>query len=120
MTRSPEQRVREICSALPECEERPFGGHTDPAWRVRGKIFAQYVDNAYYGGRPSLVCKVAPGALAALGGEGERFFVPPYSGAKGWIGVRLDRSADWALIESLVRESYRMIAPKRLAATVGA
>jgi hypothetical protein len=27
--------------------------------------------------------------------EPERFFVPPYVGHNGWIGVRLDTDVDW-------------------------
>ncbi|HWG13351.1 MAG TPA: hypothetical protein VG268_08785 [Streptosporangiaceae bacterium] len=32
-------RVRQICLALPEAEEKPFGGHFSPAFRVRDKTF---------------------------------------------------------------------------------
>ena len=28
-------RVREICLALPEAQEKSFGGHTSPAFRLR-------------------------------------------------------------------------------------
>ena len=114
-------RLRAICMSLPEAVEKPFGGHTNPSWRVRDKIFASFSDNEYYGGRETLTCKGAPGAQAALvGGQPDQFFVPPYSGPKGWIGVRLDRAVDWELVEELVRDSYRMIAPKKLSAQVGA
>ena len=47
-----------------------------------------------------------------------RFFIPPYFGAKGWIGVSLDKKADWREIEAFVRRSYRLVAPKRLAKLV--
>ena len=111
------ERLRALCMSLPEVVEKPFGGHIDPSWRVRDKIFADYRDNEYHGGRPTLHCKGAPGAQAALvGGQPDQFYVPPYSGHNGWIGVRLDRAVDWDLVEDLVRESYRLIAPKRLAA----
>ena len=46
----------------------------------------------------------------------ERFFRPPYVGGRGWIGVRLDRDADWAEIAELCQDAYRVIAPARLAA----
>ena len=46
----------------------------------------------------------------------ERFFKPPYSGPSGWLGTRLDVEVDWELLESMIVESYRMIAPKRLGA----
>ena len=57
------------------------------------------------------------GAQAVLvGSDPDRFFVPPYVGPKGWIGMRLDGRVDWDLVRDLVTDSYRMIAPKRLAA----
>lgn len=68
----------------------------------------------------ALWCKAAPGDQAALvGGDPERFFIPPYVGRHGWVGMRLDRGGiDWEEIAALVTESYRLIAPKRLAAEV--
>lgn len=46
----------------------------------------------------------------------ERFFVPPYVGPRGWVGVYLDGRADWAEMAELLRDAYRLTAPKRLAA----
>ena len=52
----------------------------------------------------------------ALLDRGEPFFFPAYVGSKGWIGIDLQASRlDWTEVEELVRESYRAIAPKRLA-----
>jgi predicted DNA-binding protein (MmcQ/YjbR family) len=48
--------------------------------------------------------------------EPARFFRPPYVGDRGWIGVRLDRGADWAEIAELCEDAYRAVAPARLAA----
>ena len=63
--------------------------------------------------------KAAPGVQEALvGDDPERFYVPPYVGAKGWVGARLDIGHDWAELGELLRDSYRLIAPKRLAAQV--
>lgn len=48
-----------------------------------------------------------------------RFFIPPYIGPKGWFGLDLEASAiDWDEIRELVIQSYRLVAPKRLAALV--
>ena len=41
---------------------------------------------------------------------------PPYVGNKGWIGARLGAVPDWEELAELIEESYRLIAPKRLAA----
>lgn len=111
---SPSQRLRAICLALPEAEERETWG--DPTFRVRDKIFAMEKRGD---GRLSLWCKAPEGSQAVLvGADPERFFVPPYVGHKGWVGMRLDKSPDWNEVQALVRRSYRLIAPRRLAALV--
>jgi hypothetical protein len=45
----------------------------------------------------------------------ERFFVPPYVGKSGWIGLDLARTSDVEL-EVHAAQVYRMIAPKKLIA----
>ena len=105
------RRVRKICLSLPDGVEKPFGGHTSPAFRVRDKIFVF----CYQEGRAGISFKGTPGAQQALvQSDPERFFVPPYSGPKGWIGAYLDVDQDWDGIAELIEESYRLIAPKRL------
>jgi hypothetical protein len=71
----------------------------------------------YEGGRPSLWLKAADGVQALLvDGDPKVFFVPPYVGHKGWVGVYLDgRKLDWSLIGSLIEESYGAVAPRRVA-----
>jgi predicted DNA-binding protein (MmcQ/YjbR family) len=44
----------------------------------------------------------------------ERFFVPPYVGLSGWIGVWLDRGVRWAEVAGLLQDAYSLVAPKRL------
>ena len=46
----------------------------------------------------------------------ERFFVPPYVGHRGWLGVRLDVRVDWDEIAAIVEDAYRVVAPKTLVA----
>ena len=107
------ERLRRICLALPEVVERPFGGHTTPAFRVRDKIFC-WTGQV---GRPRLTVKAPPGGQEALVGSApERFFVPDYVGSKGWVGAYLDVEQDWDELTELIEESYRLIAPKRLVA----
>jgi hypothetical protein len=48
----------------------------------------------------------------ALPGADEAFFVPPYVGPKGWIGVRIVKG-DTQEITELVTEAWRMTAPRR-------
>ena len=50
----------------------------------------------------------------------EQFFVPPYVGHRGWLGVRLDRDAQWTVVADLIEDAYRTIAPKRLIALLDA
>ncbi|SNS10458.1 Predicted DNA-binding protein, MmcQ/YjbR family [Actinomadura mexicana] len=104
-------RIREICMPLPEVTEKPFGGHTAPSYRVRDKLFAMTSEDGL-----SLTFKAGPGVQEALVAEApERFFVPKYVGSKGWIGARLDVEHDWDEVAELIEDSYRLIAPKRLA-----
>jgi predicted DNA-binding protein (MmcQ/YjbR family) len=109
-------RLREICLSLPEAAEKPFGGHTAPSYRVRDKLFVMTSED---GG--SVTFKAGPGVQEALvASDPERFFVPAYVGGKGWLGARLDVEQDWDEIAELIEDSYRMIAPRRLAAQVEA
>jgi len=108
----PDESLRRICLALPEAAEKQAWG--DPTFRVGGKIFAMYKTGD---GRPSLWCKAPAGAQTVLvGADAARFFVPPYVGHRGWIGMRLDRRVNWREVAELVRRSHRMTALKRLAA----
>jgi predicted DNA-binding protein (MmcQ/YjbR family) len=112
MSATPLDRLRAICLALPEAEERETWDH--PTFRVRDKIFAM---GGTRDGRPVVTCKAPPGSQEVLvGSDPERFYVPPYVGPKGWIGMRLDGRPDWDEVATLVKRSYRMTAPKRLAA----
>jgi len=107
-------RLREICLSLPEAVEKPFGGHTAPTFRVRDKLFLMTSED----GR-SMIFKAGPGVQEALvGSDPERFFVPAYVGHKGWVGAWLTAEQDWDEIAELIEESYRLIAPKRLAARI--
>jgi hypothetical protein len=110
--RSGIEELRRICLELPEVTEVEAWG--DPTFRVRGKIFAM---PNHGDGRASLWCKAPEGAQAILvNAAPERFFVPPYVGHHGWIGVRLDEGVDWDEVGQLVETSYRMTAPRRLVA----
>ncbi len=44
--------------------------------------------------------------------------MPPYVGPSGWVGVWLDRDPDWAEVDDLMRDSYRLTAPKKLQAVL--
>ena len=110
------EALRTLCLALPGASEKEAWG--DPTFRVRDKIFAMFRTGS---GRPAVWMKAPDGAQEILiGAAPERFFRPPYVGHKGWIGIWLDDAPDWAEVAWLTRRSYRMTAPKRLAAQLPA
>jgi hypothetical protein len=105
-------RLRAICLALPEAVEA--GGVGNPSFKVRDKIFAMQHG---MDGRPSLWCKAPRGFQDMIvGADPTRCFVPPYVGQHGWVGIWLDVPLEWGFVAQLVRDSYRLTAPKRLAA----
>jgi hypothetical protein len=117
MPPSPLARLRRVCLALPEAHEVEAWG--EPTFRVRNKVFAMYASaNTHHGaGRDAVWCKAGPGNQALMvAAEPGRYFVPPYVGPSGWIGVWLDRKPDWKEVSALMRDSYSLIAPKKLLA----
>ena len=66
-----------------------------------------------------MMFKAGPGVQEALvASDPDRFFVPAYVGHKGWVGTWLTADQDWDEIAELIEDSYRLIAPKRLAARI--
>ena len=56
---------------------------------------------------------------ALIASQPERYFIPPYVGRRGWVGMLLDvPGLDWAEAEELMIEAYRLVAPKRLTASL--
>ena len=113
----PLTRLRKLCLALPEAHEVEAWG--EPTFRVRNKLFAMYADagNHHGDGRPAVWCKAGPGNQDLLvRAAPDRFFVPPYVGVRGWAGVQLDDATDWDELRELLRDGWRLIAPKRLRA----
>jgi predicted DNA-binding protein (MmcQ/YjbR family) len=69
--------------------------------------------NHHGGGRPAVWCKAAPGVQSVMvSADPQRFFVPPYVGKSGWVGIWLDQSPDWDDVKDAIRDSYEMIARK--------
>ena len=112
MPASPLPRLRRICLALPEAAE--LETWQTPTFRVRGKIFALV---SKWDQVPAVWVKAPPGAQELLVEvDPARFFRPPYLGGRGWVGVVLAGPVDWAELEALVRRSFSLVAPKRVAA----
>jgi len=120
MTTDPVERLRALCVALPEVTER--ASHGEPSFFVRDKKQFVMLDSHHHGA-PHLGfwCAAPPGAQEALiGADPDRYFRPPYVGHRGWVGVRLEMDGlpepDWAEIDEVVRDAYRVVAPKTLSA----
>lgn len=120
MAENPLERLRKLCLALPETTERL--SHGEPTWFIRGKTTFVTYANHHHDDRLAFWCAAPDGAQEALvTADPERFFVPPYVGHRGWLGVRLDvQPIDWDQIADLVMEAYRTVAPRRLAAELDA
>jgi predicted DNA-binding protein (MmcQ/YjbR family) len=103
-------QVREICGSIPEVTEGRDGfGHT--VFKVRKKTFVMIGDGY---GKGSLSIKSDPTTQALLikRGPWER---TPYIGQHGWVSVWGDGPIDWDDVRELVRDAYRLAAPKKLA-----
>jgi len=109
-------RLRELCFALPETSERL--SHGAPTFFVRGKrAFLMVLRNHHGDGRFAIWCAAPPGLQAMLvEADPERFFVPPYVGHRGWLGMRLDRALDWDELAGIVEDAYAEVAPPKLVA----
>jgi hypothetical protein len=107
-------RVRAICLALPETSERL--SHGAPTFFVRGKrAFVMVLTDHHGDGRFAIWCAAPEGMQKMLvEADPERFFVPPYVGHRGWLGVRLDRGLHWDELIGIAEDAYAEVAPTRL------
>lgn len=108
----PFDRLRAICVALPDVEERL--SHGEPTWFHRkGRSFAMGADH-HHDDRVAFWCAAPPGAQSAMiEAEPLKFFRPPYVGPAGWIGVYLDVEQDWDEIAAIVEEAHRFTERKK-------
>ena len=109
---NPLEKLREIIEAWPETSEKL--SHGSPTWWGGRKTFATFTDNHH--GYDRVAVWVKSSFLeqeARVEADPETYFVPPYLGPSGWVGMRLDRDPDWTVVEALLEDGYRMVAPKR-------
>lgn len=115
------ERLRRICLSIDGAVEKT--SHGEPTWFAgeKGRVFAMF-DNRHHGALHVSVWLPAP--VGAQGGlvksDPARYFVPPYVGVKGWIGVVLDTKPDWKVVESLVNEAFVLVAKPTRRGTEGA
>jgi hypothetical protein len=108
-------RIRRICLALPEATEKIAWG--SPTFRVRDRIFVMFLNDHHGDGRLAIWCNADRDAqVAIVEADPRRFFVPPYVGPRGWVGIRLDRRPSWAVVSALIEEGHRRVLPRRRAA----
>ncbi len=112
-------RVRALCLSLPETSERL--SHGAPTFFVRDRrAFVTYHDNHHGDGRLAIWCAAPPGLQQAqVRSVPASYFVPPYVGHRGWLGIRLDRGLDWDEIAGAIEDAYLTVAPRTLAAKAG-
>jgi len=109
VTQPPIERVRLACLTWPEVTERL--SHGEPTWFHRDRrSFATGADH-HHDDRVAVWLAAPPRARDELiDREPERYFVPPYVGHRGWIGVYLDVDVDWDRLEELVGNAYHTVA----------
>jgi predicted DNA-binding protein (MmcQ/YjbR family) len=99
---------------LPEAERKLSGDHAD--FRVRGKVFAYFLNNHHGDGIVAVCCKSALGEnIDRVSSDPRRYYLPAYIGPRGWFGFRLDLAAtDWSEVKAIIESSYRLAAPRKL------
>lgn len=110
-------RLTKLCLSLPEAQRELVSSHA--RFHVRGKTFAWYLDDHHGDGIVSVSGKMALDEnreAAAL--DPARYYLPAYMAHRGWIALRLEAKIDWNEVRDLVTESYRLIAPRRLASAL--
>ncbi len=100
--------LRQICLRFPEVRETVKWGH--PTFEAGKKIFA-VLDQ--YDGRPCIAFRARPEKREALLAD-SRFFEAPYAARHGWVCLHADGPIDWAEIQELLRDNYRLVALKRM------
>ena len=104
--------VRRLMKRLPGVTEVEAWG--TPTWRA-GKMFAMYENNHHRSGRVGIWIKAAPGNNEIMvAANPKAYYIPPYVGVGGWIGVRLDGTVDWDEVAELLADGFRLVAPKKL------
>ncbi len=110
--------VKALCLWFPESEEVPSRG--SPDYRVRGRTFATFVVNHHGDSHVALWLRMPPGAQRYhCERDDQHYFVPPYVGPKGWLGVELNGTIDWQIVATRTMEAYRHVAPTPLVDALG-
>ena len=109
------QRLQEICHALPECTEKT--SHGELAWSVgKGRAVRQFATtwDHHHDDRNAFLFAAPAGAQAQLvAATPHLYFVPPYYGGRGWVGMYLDlgglHDIDFDLVELHLTDAHAFI-----------
>ena len=101
------ETVRKLALGLPEAVEQETWG--TPTFRVRKRIFVMFSDD----GKEAWVKSTHDEQRALIAMDPETFFVPPYVGPGGWVGVRIG-TVDPGEMRELVTEAWRLTGPARV------
>jgi len=100
--------IRELCLSFPEVtEDMPWGD--DLCFKIRGKIFVGIVLSD--GRFPRITLKSSPETFHDLL-ETEGIIPAPYVGRYKWIQIARSNLLPASELESLIRQSYEMVAAK--------
>src|SRR4030095_9205369 len=115
--RARRDKVLSFVNALPEAPAT-IAGDRHFRFNVRGRTFGYLLDDHHDDERLALNCKTESDVNTTLARVApDRFFIPKYVGARGWLGLCLNLpKVDWAQIEDVIREAYCLVAPRSLAA----
>ena len=79
------RKLVDICLRLPEAEQKILGDHAD--FRVRGKVFAYFLNNHHGDGIVSVCCKSQLGEnVDRASRDPDKYYLPAYIGPRGWFG----------------------------------
>jgi hypothetical protein len=105
------ERLRKIALALPDSSEKL--SHGEPTFFTAGRTFAMIDNNHHGSGHVAVWCNAPVGAQESLvAADPRHFFVPPYVGKSGWLGVRLDSGLAWPVIKDLIAQAHDTTAAK--------
>ena len=109
-------RVRDLCLALPDADERL--SHGSPGFFIRkGKFFAYFWNDHHGDGETIVIVKTSGRDEQAMLIEmdSDCYYSPPYMGPSGWIAMRLNGDdTDWDRVGDRIAISWELVAPRRL------
>lgn len=108
---TPLEKLRTLCLALPDTWEKI--SHGEPTFWVGKRMFASFANASTHhgGGRYAVWCYATHTTQHMLVSQSpDRYFVPPYVGVAGWVGVYLDRRPKWSEVAERLESAHALAA----------